>query len=131
MNETKAPHSPGPWTAHFSRPWTEPFRSGTNAPQAEGSDILFHIRDSSLKWVVSATRFPDFLTSSQEVAANARLIAKAPEMYELIKTMAQYWYEGGRIAALHGDALLGADDTTISRGCENLIAAIEGEPNES
>lgn len=68
-------HTPGPWT----------WESGWYAPcPGDSCDIRKYNGDGSYEWVGTVnTQF----TTIENGEANARLIAAAPEMYELLKTI--------------------------------------------
>ena len=78
MSESK--HTPGPWVVENSR--------------HPGSNFKQHIRAG--KWAVASTR-RGYSVSTDEVDANARLIAAAPELLDLAREAAEV---GETIAAL-------------------------------
>jgi hypothetical protein len=65
-------HTPGPWAAN-------PFIAQVDSGQLDGSDL---IPIAQLLW-------PTELRSEAETQANARLMAAAPEMLDLIETQAR------------------------------------------
>lgn len=112
-------HTPGPWRADWVRP--DKARGHTFDPTCSITAY-----SDEFKRRVAVARIPDPI--SPEEAANARLIASAPEMLVLLRVCADtlleiaesagniaYWNEGGQGYRAHLKT-------------RNLLAKIEGQP---
>ena len=88
-------HTPGPWVADGGQVWLD--------TESENPDDM-----------ICNCHYPGGVTKGMEIAhTNARLIAKAPEMYELLK---EYWKQ-----PLGASAVIKRDDAAKA-----LLKEIEG-----
>ena len=88
--ETPAKHTPGPWKiSHGAMDGDSGFSIASNSIQAENVKVV-------------AECWPCTIVSEehrQELFANARLIASAPELLESLEMMAEYWQNGSPVCA--------------------------------
>lgn len=115
--------TPGPWlfekVGPVMRSYSQPFGIIGWLPQEDGKPK---------KAILVAGCFGDIPGGEAEATANARLIAKAPEMAELLKSISEHGYlENGRCRWC-GLSREGTHNRICTVGeAERILKAIEGE----
>jgi hypothetical protein len=101
MNETK--HTPGPWRIDHT------IRRGSDG----GKHAFVEVSGPELFWVAKVQTFDD---DKGKYAANARLIATAPDGYNLAKRFIEFCAGNGLVSR----------EVEILRMAEELVSKVEG-----